>query len=193
METQTNRIFADDEQLCEVSARWSAADLLGQPGLFFLKDICPLLGLSTPGVVAHAKTLTAKGQDPYEIMGVRKLWNHWYVRMRVFAPYYQAHLRSNIRTIRRDMDTNVLLAQKGLFLLSQVCKCIPFSAHQLRHQARKLPASECGIFRDHETYLVEMEIFGPWLSRLWQEGFETSLRAETAKKPKARAKKSAAS
>lgn len=183
-------IFAEDEHLCNISAQWSADELLGYPALFFLKDVCPLLGLTTPGVVVHAKALAAKGLNPYTAMGVRKLWNHWYVRMKVFAPYYRTHFQSPIRTIKRGMDANALLAQKGVFLLSQVCRCIPFSSNQLRHQARKLPVEECGIFRKQETYLVQMEVFGPWLSRLWQEGFERNPAREAPQELDAKAKAS---
>lgn len=192
METAANATFADDEQLTSVCAQWSASELLEQSALFFLKDICPLLGLTTPAVVAQAKALRAKGQDPYTTMGVRKLWNHWYVRMKIFAPYYQVHFRSPIRTIPRGTDANTLLAQQGLFLLSQVCKCIPFSSHQLRYQARTLPAEECGIFKQRETYLVQMEVFGPWLSRLWREGFASSPQAKELKASSGKSTKSPA-
>jgi hypothetical protein len=171
MNTQSLALFHHDEHFCKVNKQWSATVLLAQPAMFFLKDVCPLLEITSKIVVAHVGSLSAQGQDPYAVMGVRKIWNHWYVRMLVFAPYYQAQLRTDIRMIKRGMDANTLLVQKGNFLLSQVCRCIPFSSSQLRHQARKLTTAECGIFKREETYLVRMEIFGPWISRLWQEGF----------------------
>lgn len=173
MNQSTPQLFHDDEHLAKIESHWSARDLLAQPAVFFLKDICPLLDLSAANVIAHAKRLHEQGLDPYTAMGVRKVWQHWYVRMKVFAPYYQAHFLTNIRKIRPGMDTNALLSQKGVFLLSQVCKCIPFTSNQLRHQARVLPVEACGIFKREGTYLVHMEVFGPWLCGLWQSGFDT--------------------
>ncbi len=180
MKPTTPQLFQDDEQLAKIDKLWSVADLLAQPAVFFLKDVCSLLEITAASVLAHAKRLHEQGQDAYAVMGLRKVWNHWYVRMKVFAPYYQAHFMTNIRRIRPGMDTNTLLNQEGIFLLSQVCKCIPFTSNQLRHQARVVPVEVCGIFKQEGTYLVHMEIFGQWLSRLWQTGFD-SLAAESSK------------
>jgi hypothetical protein len=184
----TIALFHDDEKLCKVKGHWSVTDLLAQPALFFLKDVCYRLEITPARIVAHAKVLTAQGQDVYALMGVRKIWNHWYVRMKVFAPYYQANFKTETRMIKRGTDANTLLNQSGVYLLSQVCKCIPFTSNQLRHQARKTPVEECGISKHEDTYLVRMEVFGPWLTRLWKEGFgsrpETVPNREKANKEK---------
>lgn len=172
MSTLPFMCFQKDELLSKVNNQWSVHSLLAQPALFFLKDVCARLEISSLSVADHARSLIEQGQDAYAVMGVRKVWNHWYVRMKVFAPYYLAHLKTDIRQVQRGWDANTLLAQKGLFLLSQVCKCIPFSSGQLRHQARKLTVEQCGIYKNGVTYLIKMEVFGPWLSRLWQEGFQ---------------------
>lgn len=179
------KLFQDDELIVKVRPPISPEALLMQAGLFFLKDICFILDLRPLGVADHARTLEASGRDPYKVMGVRKIWNHWYVRMRVFAPYYLSHLKRNIQRVKPEWDANTLLAQKGEFLLSQVCTCIPFSSNQLRHQARKTAVDVCGIYKNEDgIYLVQMETFGPWLRRLWQEGFGHHPATKTVAKKK---------
>lgn len=178
-------IFEPDEMLRTVPKSWSQEVLLSQQSMFFLKDVCPKLNLDTTSVVAHARALQADGRDPYEVMGLRKIWCHWYVRMRRFAPYFRQHLQSHIKQVASEWNANALLSQDGVFLLSQVCRLIPFTSGQLRHQARKTPRAVCGIFLDEvHGYLVEMEVFRVWIGRLWQDGFsERPPKPERSEKP----------
>ncbi len=174
-ETTGLHLIYDDEQFAKVKDQWSTETLLAQPAVFFLKDICAKLEISTRCVIARASELETAGHNLYQIMGMRKVWGHWYVRMAVFAPYYRIHFQMHVQKVMSEWNANTLLAQKGLFPLSEVCKHIPFSTGQLRHQARKLNPAVCGIQKNSAgTYLVTMEIFGPWLSRLWQDGFHST-------------------
>jgi hypothetical protein len=146
--------------------------LLQQEGLFFLKDVAGVLQLTSDQVKNAHRGLHAAGRHPYRVMGVRKVWTHWLVRMSVFSAYYRAHLTPAYKAIDRDWDANRLLGQDGRFLLSDVCRLLPFEAHQLRHQAKTNPQSrrDYGVWKDPACghYLVEMKPFAAWIAALWQ-------------------------
>jgi len=166
------RIFeADEMELMAVNSRWTPEELLAQEGIFFLKDVVKILPLDPVKVKKKANEIRARQQEPWAVMGARKVWNHWIVRMKVFAPFYKLHLVSKVRKLEKDWNGNTLLEQKGLFYLTDVCKLIPFSTHQLRYQAKSTTDAKqkIGIFKDEEinSFVVDMEIFGLWVKRLW--------------------------
>lgn len=171
-----DNIFENDEQqLLSVPSNWTAGDLLGQTGVFFLKNVVKVLQLDSVKVKKMANALKAEEQQVWKTMGARKIWNHWIIRMEVFGPFYREHLVPPIRKIPKEWDGNVLLNQKGLFLLNEVCGLIPFSTNQLRHQARQHPNSQevYGVWKDPElkTFVVDMERFAPWIRNLWGGDF----------------------
>ena len=156
----TNPLFQDDEMtLRQIDPNWSHEELLNQEGIFFLKDICKVLGLDTIKVKRRARGY----KNAYAILGARKVWNHWIIRMKTFAPYYRKHLIPKTRKVDPEWDGNTLLKQKGVFLLTDISKKLPFSTHQLRYQAKRNPNSrkEYGIWKDKElkVFLVNMEPF----------------------------------
>ncbi len=170
---KVEKIFEEDEMtLREVDAGWDREDLLSRKELFFLKDVVKALDLDPAKVKKKAKEF----KDPWRDMGVRKMWTHWIVRMKVFGPFYRKHLVSKIRTPDKSWDGNTLLKQKGTFFLTEVCKYIPFSTHQLRYQAKKNPNAreEYGVWKDPKMkgFLVDMETFGPWINSLWDGNFK---------------------
>ena len=170
-------IFAADEMnLVEVKSIWSPEELLGKEGIFFLKDIIKVLDLDPAKVKKKAREIREQQKDPWEVMGARKIWNHWIIRMVIFAPYYRQHLISRVRSLKKDWDGNALLRQKGIFFLTEVCRLIPFSAHQIRYQAKRNPNAkiEIGVWKDGElnAFLVDMELFAPWINRLWEGHFK---------------------
>ncbi len=172
------KIFEEDEMMLKkVSSDWEQADLLQQDGIFFLKDVTDLLGLDSVKLIKRIKAMIADGENPWTVMGVRKLWNHWAVRMRVFAPYYEQHLRQKVRSVEDGWDSNTLLQQEGRFLLSQVCALIPFTTYQIRYQAKQNvhAREEYGIWKDPalNRFVVEMPIFAGWIKRLWQGHFRS--------------------
>ena len=170
------KIFEEDEMtLSEVNPDWTPERLLSRQSIFYLKDILKILQLDPVKVKRKANELKRKGHNPWEFMGVRKMWTHWIVRMSVFAPYYRDHLKSKVRPIDPEWDGNALLKQRGLFLLTSVCKLIPFSAHQLRYRAKTNNRSreEYGIWkeRDLNAFVVDMEVFSKWVKGLWNGEF----------------------
>jgi len=169
----TEIIFKEDEaQLLRVSPGWSPAELLKQEGVFYLKDVVKLLPVDMHKIKRHAKLFHDRGDDPWEKMGVRKVLGNWMVKMNVFAGYYRKALEPKLTPIEDRWDANQLLAQKGVFALTEVCKHIPFTASQLRHQAKKNPKAkrEYGIWKDKDLkiFVVDMSVFGPWLGSLWR-------------------------
>lgn len=175
-DNMVERIFQQDEMsLSEVNQDWTAEQLLTRQSIFYLKDIVEILALDPVKVKRKANELLKKGDNPWEIMGVRKMWTHWIVRMSIFAPYYRQHFRSKIKHIDPNWDGNTLLKQDGIFLLTAVCKLIPFSAHQLRYRAKTNPdaASEYGIWKEPEinAFVVDMGIFSKWIKELWSGDF----------------------
>ncbi len=166
------RIWQEDEmEMMSVNSRWTPEELFAQEGVFFLKDVVKILPVDPVKIKKQTRAIRAGGQDPWETMGARKVWNHWIVRMKVFAPFYQENLVSKVRVLEPEWDGNTLLRQKGLFYLTDVCKLIPFSAHQLYHQAKRNPDAKqkIGIYKDEEvqSFVVDMEPFAKWMTELW--------------------------
>jgi len=171
-EEEVERVFDEDEQnFLTPKSYWGIDELLSQKGVFFLKDVKNILGVDPVAIKKRAQAVEARGQSAWQVMGARKIFNHWMLRMKVFSDYYRKHFVSRVRRVDPEWDGNRLLEQKGIFLLSEVCKRIPFSLHQLRHQAKKNPLSrqEFGIWKDEDVgmYVVDMEVFAPWVRGLW--------------------------
>ena len=169
---EVDQIFASDEMcLKRIDPGWQPEELLDQEGVFFLKDISPILGLETGKIKKMAQEERAHGRVPWQSMGASKVWNHWIVRMKVFAPFYRRRLASSIRVVAPKWSGNDLLEQEGIYLLSEVCRIIPFSLNQLRYRAKKVPRSKevFGVWKDPElgVFVVDMERFAPWIRQLW--------------------------
>lgn len=165
-------LFASDEmQALKVENHWSAEDLLKQEGIFYLKDIAPLLKIHVPKLKARIRQMQRAEESAWTTMGIKRIWLHWIVRMKVFAPYYRQNLLPKEIGNADDFDTHTLLAQPGLFYLTDVTRHIPFTAQQLRYQANKNPQAktEMGIWKDDvlNTFLVDMPIFAKWLKKIW--------------------------
>ncbi|QTD52856.1 hypothetical protein [Sulfidibacter corallicola] len=169
------KIFNDDEmRLMTVKPEWDEEELLGQEGIFFLKDVAQKLQVHSSEFKKEARSIEKKGLDPWDVMGIRKTWTHWQVRMKKFAPYYRAHRLPKISMVDKDWDGNTLLGQSGRFYLTDVCEKIPFSTHQIRYQVRRCenPKEEYGVWKDeqYKAYLVDMDRFSKWMKRIWLHG-----------------------
>jgi len=170
------QIFKDDEMvLSEVDSGWTSSELLSKKSIFYLKDIVHILMLDPVKVKRRANELKRRGKSAWDIMGVRKMWTHWIVRMRVFAPFYLENFKSKITPVDPAWDGNTLLKQDGIFRLTSVCRLIPFSAHQLRYRAKTNPeaATEYGIWKESDlnAFVVDMKIFSTWVRGLWNGEF----------------------
>jgi len=169
--SKVEKIFNDDETtLMKVSQAWTKDELLSKEGIFFLKDVVHPLGLKSEKVIKIANQFLATDISPWEKMGVRKIWNHWAVRMKLFAPYYREHLVPIFTHIDPNWNGNDLLAQKGIFLLSEACQLLPFTVYQIRYQIKKCENSkeEYGCWKDpnEKRFLVDMAVFSQWIKCL---------------------------
>ena len=173
------KIFEDDEMcLLEPVDFHSLNDLESKSGIAFFKDVSKVLNIDSPMIKKHHSKLVNEHseKEAYRIMGVKKIWNHWIVRLKIFIPYYKANFLSDLKEVAPKWDSNQVLEQKGTFRLSDVCQKLPFSAHQIRYQARQEKASKekMGIWKDEELkiYLVDMETFSSWITKLWKSWSE---------------------
>ncbi len=199
MTKEVEKIFEEDVlQPGREESLKSPEALLQSDGLFYLKDVARVLDLDPVKLRILARRLQQEGQS-WEVLGARKAFKHWMIRMRTFATYYRENLRPNYRKVKEEWDTNTLLAQPGVFLLSQVCKHLPFSVLQMRYQANRIedPRQKIGIWQDEisKNYLVEMEVFSQWIKRVWDGSFESDHQPpppnrNRAKKPRKKATKS---
>ena len=166
-------IFHRDEMTQIVHPKdWTPEQILDHDGIFYLKDVVEPLEKKKKKVRKRARKIIEDDIDPWEEIGVRILWNYWVVRMTVFSRCYGAFTPARVSTIKTAWDANTMLHQRGLFYLTDVCKKIPFTAHQLRYQVkqRDRPRDEIGVYRDDEmgAYLVDMELFAKWLKEIWK-------------------------
>jgi len=171
------KIFAKDEMKSrQVRTHWTPAELLREEGIFFLKDIARILELRSDRIKKTVRAMERAGKNPYRVMGVRKVWSHWMVRMSVFRKYYAEHLAPTIRRIRPEWNANRLLSETGRFLLADVCRLLPFTTHQLRYQAKTHANARIalGVWKDPDlgAFVVEMEPFAAWVKQLWQGDFQ---------------------
>ena len=165
------QIFEHDEfETKKVEKGWSVDTLLAQEGMFYLKDVAKKLGLKAYRLQAEARSL---GKDSWKTMGVRKVWTHWILRMKVFRDYYEANLKPPYRQVDPGWDANRLLEESDIFLLTDVCNLVPFSPFQLRYQARRNPdpRANLGIWKDEESqrWLIDMSTFSPWIKKVWKD------------------------
>lgn len=169
---KVEKIFEPDEMILnEFDKNWSAKELLLKKEIFFLKDVAKVLKFDINKVKKKAKELEARNRSPWEEMGCRKIWSHWMVRMKVFSHFYRKHLVPKVSRVEPHWDGNTLLSQKGKYLLTEVCKKLPFTSHQIRYQANKSKNAklEYGMWKDKDlnAFVIDMEKFSPWIKRLW--------------------------
>jgi hypothetical protein len=166
-------IFQLDEiEFRHVDPEWDRETLLAQDGIFYLKDLIEPLNLSRVRLYKAAETLHASGQDPWMVMGLRTVWTFWLIRMKTFSKYYGPHVRRPFKKVPETWNANDLANQtEGVYLLTEVCKLIPFTVHQIHFQAKKHPQArqKLGVWRDETlgVYLVNLVAFSPWLRTTW--------------------------
>lgn len=159
---------ADEMNLIQPHPNWTPDELLAKEGIFFLKDVAAQLRLDSTKIKNSALALQQEGQSPWTVMGVKKVWNNWVIRMKVFAPYYEANFKPPYQPLPSHWDMAELLRHKGCYLMSEAIKILPFNDHQLRYLVRKYPDSRkrVGVWKDPDRniYLIEIPTFGKWMA-----------------------------
>ena len=158
------QIFETDEKLVTGHHAWPLERLLETDGLYIFKDICERLKIDSLDLKNNANAIRNDGSCPWEVMGCRKLFNHWYVRIKVFAPFYKKKFQSDIKHIEDGINKEQVLNLKGLFYLSEVSKILELSPWRVRYRVMKYPNSktEMGVWKDGHYYIIQMEIFAIW-------------------------------
>lgn len=163
-------VFAPDEKSVENPGN-QLDTLFEQEGVVYFHAVAEQLNLPSRTL----KELAARYESEdvcWREMGVRKLANAWLVRLVVFSRWYRTHYAPRlIDSVDPTWDGNALLRQKGRrFLLSEVTKKIPFSAHQLRYKARRMQnaKSEMGVCKEGDVWVVHIDPFAKWVKQVWQ-------------------------
>lgn len=167
-----DEIFKRDEMGPNtVDPNWTEEQLLEQDGVFFLKDLESTLDINKIEVIRDYRKSPRIPGEAWTEIGVRKMWTHFIVRMKFFAPYYRKTIRAKAQKVRPEWDANDLLQQDGIFKMVDVAKKLPFSGHQLRHQAKQTRDSReaIGIWKEGKNYFVDMKKFRDFIRRIWIE------------------------
>lgn len=148
--------------------------LLAQQGWFLLREVFTVLDREDTGKYKLAfkqiQRLRILDQDPFEVMGHRKVGGRVVVWMERFAPWYLANPIFRTQKVEPGMSFSEFLQQpSGFFKLSEVCKQfqehLPYSYLVLKRGADKRvdPLNEIGIVKSDTTYLVSLPRFEAWL------------------------------
>lgn len=166
-------IFDNDElSLNKPKAGETANDIYKRGGIYFLKDVIALYELPASIVNKIQSDFNGDSKKMWEQAGLRKMWNHWQIRVMVFHPYFKKNLAPPYLVIPHDIDGNKMLNLNGTYRLADVCAHIPFNPQQLRYQARVCKGdskTELGIYKDGKDWVVDMKRFKPYIEVLWQK------------------------
>ena len=169
-----------------VKDRASRDSLLETEGIFYLKDLAGPLRIDPGRVIRRVRQIKRKRQRVYQTMGIAKIWGHWIVRMKVFADHVRVGKFASLSKVEPHWDGNQLLAQDGIFPLTDVCRLLPFAVRQLRYHAiHQANAKETmGVWKDQalNTFVVDMPVFREWVKQIWleQEPADGDQASETA-------------
>jgi len=163
-----SRIFEPDEVAIEVDPAWTREELLQKEGYFKFGHIQEKLGISCIDIHSAAKRVRSRGHSVYATIGVRSFWNNWYVRMKVFAPYYRDNIEPKQQKIPEDLDSFLKDPPKKVYILSNILQALDQPASVLRHfiNIDPSPRETMGIWRNMELgkYVCYPNILIPWLS-----------------------------
>lgn len=164
-------IFAEDEQLLIQKPKMSKQELLETEAMFLLSEITTILGVSSTTIVNVMKQVEKKGDRPYAVMGVIRVFEVYEVRMKVFAPFYREHLEPLTRKVAKHYNANQVLELTGTYRLTAVTEHLPFRSYQIRYRVLRSsnPREETGVFKHPflNVYLVEFPKFSHWVKQMW--------------------------
>ncbi len=148
--------------------------LLARQGWFLLRDVFAVLDPEGTGkyklAFKQVQRIRMLHQDPYQIMGHRKIGGRVILWMEHFAPWFRSNPIFRTQKVDPNMSFSEFLQQQtGFFKLSEVCKQfkdhLPYSYLVLKRGAdkREDPLNEMGIVKSDTTYLVALPRFEAWL------------------------------
>ena len=150
-----------------------SGQLLAQEGWFLLVDVFRVLSPGDPGPYKLAfkqiQKIVNKGQDPFDVMGHKKVGGRVFVLMERFAPWYLGNPLFRLRKLPAEYPfESFIRLTKGSFRLSEVCKGyedrLPFSYNSIKRLVDQTPQSRknMGVYKFDKTYILEMPAFARW-------------------------------
>ena len=151
------------------------ATALNKTGSLPIRKFENLLQVDLVYLIAACNRMEEKNLEPKERIGIVRQNGIWLAKMERFGPWYLKKVHNKvIRRVPFYWGTNKLLDQRGLFLLGDVCKHIPFTSGQIKHHINKFsdPRGKFGVWAASDgahkgNYLVDMAVFGPYLKGIW--------------------------
>ena len=169
------RLWDGDLRRRKVDRSWTADVLLRQRGLFYLKDVVPVLGLNQGSLIWQKNHLLSIGKKPIEVMGLNKMLSRWYVWMPLFEIYLRESRGFEIKVVDLTWSVDELLGQQGVFRLNDVAMILPLTASTIQKRARANAdaRAQFGAWKDlkEQTYLLDMEPFSEWARETWPKEF----------------------
>ncbi len=153
------------------------AELLSQRGWYLMREVFQALDPGSDDKYKLAfkqiQRLIDQGQDPFLIMGRRKLGARVCVLMERFAPWHRANLLLQAERLTHGPHrfSDFMAIQNGFYHLAEVCRrfadYLPYSYVYLKRESDKRvdPRREMGVFKYDTTYLTEMPRFAQWLQK----------------------------
>lgn len=157
-----------------VNPEATAQELLSSEGWFYLREVFAVLDREETGKYKLAfkqiSRIRDRGNDPFKVMGHRKIGGRVAILMERFAPWYKNNPIFRTHKLNPEMSFQDFLAQRDCYYrLSEVCKhykdYLPYSYLVLKRGADKRldPLNEVGIVKSDTTYLVALPRFQEWL------------------------------
>jgi len=93
---------------------------------------------------------------------------HLYIKPRQFAKHLAAfkdyHIKTPYKKLPADVSEEAFLQMKGVYKLSDVLRTghIPMERNRIFRARRKIPAEECGLWKEGGLVLCRIERFLPW-------------------------------
>ena len=163
----------DEQGIKQIDESWTLEQLLTQQSIFYLKDIATPLRIDVKELMLRVNEIQESREKTYETMGLVKIWNHWIVRMKIFAPYYREWLM--VRRVPRDTEPKKVLTLNGTFLLKDVCDNLGIDILEVTSLVARRPKLrlKTGVRKDRviHKWVVTMVLFRRWFKTVDLDGF----------------------
>ena len=156
----------DEHRLIKVNPKWRKEAILRKKGVFLLKDIADILKIDSALVKKLHKHFAKLGKDPYTEIGVKKVLSNWYIRMKIFGPFFKNHIEK-VAISALSFSKEELLSKKSFFYIPEVCAILSIKTSIVMYQAITLgKAKDMGVVKNpcyfDNRYILDMRQFSLW-------------------------------
>lgn len=142
---------------------------LTSSGTHKMKSIIHLLPVNQQAVLETFVMLDTMAKNDVGIFR----YGEWYIKLPEFARFAQNNWP--LSPMPMDWDPNRIIAEKGVFYLSEITDPerarIPIARHAIVAKAQEFtnPRETIGVWKDEHLrrYLVDLSVFGPVIKQLW--------------------------